>query len=177
MNVKNRQQLLTIVAIGCVALWLGNKLVFTPLTGTWEDRTKQIARLKKSVDDGSLMLKREKSIREDWDKKRVNTLSNKVSVAESQVLKACERWAQDSRVSITSTKPQPKHNADDYMTVDCRIDGFGSLSALTRFLYEVEKDPLAFKVEAVEISAQDKEGQQLTLGLQVSGLLLTPTGQ
>ena len=34
MNVKNRQQLLTIVAIGCIALWLGNKLIFVPLTGT-----------------------------------------------------------------------------------------------------------------------------------------------
>ena len=63
------------------------------------------------------------------------------------------------------------------MTLECHVDGFGNLPALTRFLYEVEKDPMAFKIETVEISARDKDGQQLTLGLLVSGLLLIPEGQ
>lgn len=177
MNVKNRQQLLTVIAIAGIALWLGDKLIYSPLTRSWTERVAEIKKLKNSVDDGNLTLKRGKSIREDWDKKRANTLSNNVSVAESQVLNACERWSQNSRISITSIKPQPKHNAEDYMTLECHVDAFGSLSALTRFLYEVEKDPLAIKVDSVQINAQDKEGQQLTLGLQVSGLLLNPTGQ
>jgi hypothetical protein len=43
---------------------------------------------------------------------------------------------------------------------------------LTRFLYEVERDPLAVRVEAVELAARDNDASQLTLGLQVSGLLL-----
>ncbi len=133
--------------------------------------------MKKSVDDGALILNREKSIQADWEHRRTNTLASTVSVAESQVLKAFERWSQEGRISITSIKPQLKHNADDYMTLECRVDASGNLSALTRFLYEVEKDPLAFKLESVEISARDNEGQQLTLGLFVSGLLLTPTGQ
>ena len=60
------------------------------------------------------------------------------------------------------------------MTLECRVDGFGNLSSLTRFLYDVEKDPMALKVEAVEITARDNDGQQLSLALQVSGLLLTP---
>jgi hypothetical protein len=60
------------------------------------------------------------------------------------------------------------------MTLECRVDGFGNLSALTRFLYDVEKDPMALKVEAVEIAARDNDGQQLSLALQVSGLLLNP---
>jgi hypothetical protein len=33
---------------------------------------------------------------------------------------------------------------------------------------------MALKVEAVEIQSHDTNGQQLTLGLQVSGLLLNP---
>ena len=48
------------------------------------------------------------------------------------------------------------------------------MSALTRFLYEVEKDPLALRVESVEITSRDNDGQQLSLALQVSGLLLNP---
>ena len=60
------------------------------------------------------------------------------------------------------------------MTLECRVDAFGSMQTLTRFLYNIEKDPLALKVDLVEISGRDNEGQQLTLGLQVSGLLLNP---
>jgi hypothetical protein len=60
------------------------------------------------------------------------------------------------------------------MTLECRADTFGNLASLTRFLYEIEKDPLALKVDAIEIAARDNEGQQLTLGVQISGLLLNP---
>ena len=91
------------------------------------------------------------------------------------MLRSFDRWSDASRVSITSVKPQWKHDADDYVTLECRVDAAGSMATVARFLYEIEKDPLALRVEAVEISARDNDGQQLTLGLQLSGLLLNPT--
>ena len=177
MNVNNRQQILIIIAIAAIALWLGDRWVFEPLKKSHEDRAARIVKLKKTIGDGDMVLMREKSIRSDWDHRRTNTLASVASVAESQVIKAFERWSQDSRISITSIKPQMKNDKEDYMTLECHVDGFGNLPALTRFLYEVEKDPMAFKIETVEISARDKDGQQLTLGLLVSGLLLIPEGQ
>ena len=88
------------------------------------------------------------------------------------MLKSFDRWSQDSRISITSIKPQWKGNTDDYVTLECRVDAYGSLSTLARFLYDIEKDPLALKVDSVEITSRTDDGQQLALGLQVSGLLL-----
>ena len=174
MNLKNRQQLLGIIAIAAVALLVGDRLVFTPLVRSWRARSERIAELKKSVTQGALLLDREKSIRERWANMRTNTLSGGVSVAENQVLKAFERWSQESRIGVSSIKPQWKRNADDYTTLECSVEAFGSLPALTRFLYDIEKDALALKVDAVQITARDDSGEQLTLGLQVSGLLLTP---
>jgi hypothetical protein len=43
---------------------------------------------------------------------------------------------------------------------------------LTRFLYDVEKDPMALRLESLDLSAHDDAGQQLTLDLQVSGLAI-----
>jgi Tfp pilus assembly protein PilO len=174
MNINKRQQLLAILAIGVVAIWAGDKLLFTPLTKLWKQRVVQIADLRKSVNQGSQLLDRKNSIHNRWDLMRTNTLPTENSVAENQVLRAFDRWSQDSRISITSIKPQWKHNADDYITLECRVDAFGSLPTLTRFLYDVEKDPLALKVDAVEITSRDNDGQQLSLALQVSGLSLTP---
>ena len=174
MNINNRQKLLTIVAAAVIAAWAGDKLVLSPLMRSWRERAARIDELRKSVSQGLLLLERQKSIRSRWEAMRTNTLPGETSVAENQVLKAFERWSQDSRISMTSIKPQWKRTADDYVTLECRADAFGSLQALTRFLYNVEKDPLALKVEALEITARDNDGQQLSLALQVSGLLLNP---
>jgi hypothetical protein len=123
------------------------------------------------------MLQREDRIHERWDSMRTNTLPDNVSEAENEVLRAFERWSEDSRLSVSSIKPQWKRAGDDYMTLECRADAFGSIQALSQFLYNVEKDPLALKVEAVEITSRDDTGRQLSLALQVSGLLLNPQAQ
>jgi len=90
------------------------------------------------------------------------------------MLKAFDRWSQASSVSVSSLKPQWRQTDEDYTLLECRADASGNMETLSRFLYEVEKDPLALKVEALEITSHDNDGQQLSLGLQVSGLLLTP---
>ncbi|HAM70691.1 MAG TPA: hypothetical protein DCM86_03515 [Verrucomicrobiales bacterium] len=164
-------------AIAVASVWFGDQLVLSPLVASWKERTARIAELRKTVNNGTLTLARASIIRDRWEGMRTNTLPSEMSVAESRVLKAFDRWSQESRISITSIKPQWKHNADDFMTLECRVDASGSLSTVSRFLYEIEKDPIALKVDALELAAKDTDGQQLTLGLQVSGLLLNPADQ
>lgn len=174
MNVRNREQWLGLVGAAMLAILLGDRLVLTPLTRTWKARAERIADLRRSVEQGIVLLDREKDIRERWQKMRTNTLSAEISVAESQVLKAFDGWSQDSGVSISSIRPQWKRGGDDSMNLECRADVSGSLSSLTRFLYLAERDPLALKVDAIELTTRDNQAQQLTLGMQVSGLVITP---
>jgi hypothetical protein len=44
---------------------------------------------------------------------------------------------------------------------------------LSQFLYDIERGPMALKLDSVELSAHSDNGQILTLGLQISGLALT----
>lgn len=174
MTTTPRQQLLGLIAIGIVALLAADRLLYTPLSQSWKARAARVAELKRSVTDGADLLEREASLRARWDSMRTNTLSGEVSAAENQMLKAFDRWSQESRVGISSIRPQ-KRTSDDFETMECRVEAFGDLPALTRFLYEIENDPLGLKLELVEITARDTSGEQLTLGLQVSGLYLNPT--
>lgn len=177
MKPQNRQQILAVVAIAAVGLLAAQYLLFQPLVGAWNSRAAEVASLRKSVADGTLLLKRltgPRGLRERWDLMRTNTFSAETSVAENQMLKAFDRWAQDSRVNINSLKPQGKRGDDSYATLECRVDAAGNLPALTRFLYDLERDPLGLRVDTVEIGTRDDKGEQLTLGLQVSGLILEP---
>ena len=177
MQIKNRQQFLIIVAVAVAVLLTGDRLVLSPLLKAWSGRATRIAELRKEVAQGKMLLQREQSIRARWQQMSRNALPNNTSAAEQQVFKAIDLWAQNSGVAISAITPQWKHDSDDYMTFECRVDATGDLGKLSRFLYSVERDPAALKLELVEVGARDKEGQQLSLGLQLSGLVLSPQKQ
>jgi len=179
MNLNKRQQLLAILAIATVGLFVADKLVITPLTNSWKARSARIAKLKEQVRDGTALTeaRREKALREQWDNIRTNTLSSAKPEAESQMLKAFERWSQAGGVSVSSIRPQWKEVEDDYKTLECRADVAGSLAAISRFVYQIERDPLGVKVDSMELTTRNSEGSQLALVIQVSGLLLNPAKQ
>ena len=174
LDPEKRQRLLLILALAAIGVWASDRLLLTPLTRAWKSRTEAIASLRKDVAKGRQLLERERTLRDRWAEMQEHTLPGAVSTAEGTVLRSFDRWSLDSRVSITSIKPQWRQPEDDYRTLECRVDAFGSLSTLTRFLFELERDPLALKVDSVEFTARDAEGSQVNLGLQVSGLYLSP---
>jgi len=174
VQIKNRQQSLAIIAIVAVALLAGDKLLRAPLYNAWQSRRNEIGDLRKRVADGKTWIQREPSLRARWQNMRANTFPNNSSVAERQVYTALDRWCRDSGITRESFTPQWKHDADNYLTLQCRVEASGKISAVTRFLYEIEKDPMAFRLENVEISSRDAEGQMLALGLQISALVLAP---
>jgi hypothetical protein len=172
MKIENRQQFLIVLTVAAIALLAGDKLVLTPLTGLWKDRAKEISRLRAQVADGTALVRREQALRSHWSEMQTNSLPNNPSAAQEQVLKAFVNWSQESGVSINAITPQWRNDSDDYKTLVCHVDASGTMWTLSRFLYDVELGPMALKVESVDLSSHDNNGQQLTLGLQVSGLVL-----
>jgi hypothetical protein len=175
-DLKNRQHLLGLLAAVVIALFLGDKLIVSPLIRSWKARSERIVELKQDVTQGNALLVRAASLQGRWDSMRTNTLPADPSVAESQVQRALERWSQGSGASVTSFRTQWKRSADDYVLIECRLDAAGTLNSLGRFLYEIEADPLGIKVDRADLSTRDNDGQQLNLALTISGLQLMKPG-
>jgi len=174
LDLKNRQHLLGFIAAVAIGLFVADKVILTPITNSWKTRSKRIATLRQQVSDAQGLVRREQSLRDRWADMRANTLPTEASDAEQRMLKSFDSWARQSQAGLLSVSPQWKHDADEYMTLECRVEASGTLNSLSRFLYELEKDPMALRLQAVELSSRDNDGQQLALGLQVSGLVLTP---
>jgi len=177
VKIKNRQKFLTILALSVVGLLMGDSLVITPLAKSWKDRSAKIEFLHKSIQRGDLLMSREKTIQNQWHLMEKGTLTNNMSAAENTVLKAVDRWTQKSRISFTSLKPQWKQNEEDHVLLECRADGYGDMQTVSRFLYELETDPLPLKIEDIELSTRDSDGRQIALGVRFSGLLLVKEKQ
>jgi hypothetical protein len=174
MPTDNRQKLLIVVAIAAVALFAGDKLLLTPLMDAWSARATRITTLRNDVARNKALIARERSIRNHWSEWQARTFTNDISLAEQQVNDAIDRWARETGVGIAAVTPQWKTEADEYQTYECRIDAASDIRRLMQFLYRVEREPMALKIESVELAARDKEGQQLALGLQFSALVLNP---
>ncbi|PWU08647.1 MAG: hypothetical protein C5B50_29170 [Verrucomicrobia bacterium] len=175
---NNRQKLLLIVTGVIVGLFLGDLVILSPLIAAWKARSERLTQLTQKLNSDQLLLKREASLSRHWAEMQSRVLTNNTSAAEQQIFRAIDRWAQDAGVVIGAITPQWKRgDADDYMTYECRIDASGDLGRLTRFLHSAEREPMALKFESVELGSRDKEGQQLSLALQLSALILNPPPQ
>jgi len=175
VNLKNRQTVLTVAVGIAVAMLLLDRMVVAPLTSSWKKRAETIDGLRKSIEDGKLMIDRENITRAAWNDMRRNTLPANTSQAEKSVLEAFDQWSRDSRITVNSIKPQWKRGEnEEYSLLECRIDAAGDLGTLTRFLYEVEHSEIALRIDSVELNSRNADGNQLALGLAVSGLRLAP---
>jgi len=172
MKIENRQQFLVMLTAVVVALWLGDMIVFEPLGKLWSARSAQIRDLSAKVKDGNSLIKRETDVRRRWSDMRSNALADNPSLAGQQVIAAFDNWSRATGAEVTSIMPQWKNDSTNYMTFNCRVEASGTMGALSQFLYNIEKGPMALKLDSVELSAHENTGQQLTLGLQISGLAL-----
>ena len=178
MKIENRQHfLIMLVAVGA-ALLIGNSLIYSPLAKLWSGRSLQIRNLKNQVADGKNLIKSATTLSNQWSNMTANCLPSNTSLAENQLLTALTSWSRSTGADITSIMPQWKNDSTNYMTLNMRLEASGTIATLTQFLYQIESGSMALKLDSVELGAHSDDGQQLTLGLQISGLsLLQPAAQ
>jgi hypothetical protein len=169
MKIENRQQVLAALAIAVVGLLLLDRLLITPMIEGWKKRGAEIVELQKQITKGQQLVGRGPKLEEKWSNMRSNTLTEET--AERKLLEAFQRWSDESKISVTSIQPN-KRVEEDHISQECRASISGEISALSKFLYALEKDPMALRVESLEITSRDENGRNLNVGITVSGLIL-----
>jgi hypothetical protein len=172
MTTEQRLAWLKIAAVAAVSLLLLERFVLNPSIQQWKAQSQRITLLRDQVERGQLLLDRERAIRDRWDSMLRNDLPADPSAAENELIKAIARWVGESRVALTSLTPLWRPHEQGYQTLECRATATGSQPALSRFLYELEIDPLAVRLETAELAARDDKGQQLTLNTRFTALQL-----
>jgi hypothetical protein len=163
---------LKIGAAAAIGLLVMERLVVSPISRHWKEQGERILVLRERVQRGQLLIDREDTIRERWAAMRAGVLPDDPSEAENEVFKAVARWARDSRVTLTGLTPQWREHEAGYQTLECRASATGTQATIGRFLYELEIDPMAIRLESCEIGTRDAKGLQLILNARFSALQL-----
>ena len=172
MKIKNRQEFLVVLTIAAFALLVGVNFILEPLGGWWSARQTQIKELRTKVTEGQQLLRRESGIRGRWADMTANALPANTSLAEQKLLTAVDGWSRTSGAEVTSLMPQWKNESTNYLTLTCRVETSGDLGTLSKFLYDLERGSMALRLDSLELTARDKEGQQMTLSTEINGLAL-----
>jgi hypothetical protein len=175
METKNREKMLLMAVAVCVGLWLVNYIVVSPLSRSWSARQDKIKELRTAIIDGTNLMANAKSITNQWNHMRTNTLNPNETGTQGQLFRAFQVWAQTNGVILVGQRAQRKDSDDPaYENEEWHADVTGDLTQIFHFLGSVETSPLGLKVDSVELSSRDERGLQLALGLTVSGLILNP---
>jgi Tfp pilus assembly protein PilO len=172
MKIGNRQQFLIVLTAAAFALLIGDSLIVGPLAKLWSVRSAKITTLRNQVKDGNALIKRESVVRDQWNNMQANALPANTSQAAQQVINALDNWSRSTGAEVTSIMPQWKNDSTNYMTYNCHVQASGTMGTLSQFIYQIEKGPMALKLDSLQLDAHDDTGQQLTLDLQISGLAL-----
>ena len=172
MGTEQRQRILLIAAIAVVALFLGDRFVITPLADLWQNWGQTIRTDSENLTKFSP--KRAEDLQSRWAEMKRRSLPREHPVAEGQVLDAVIKWAGANRLAGTSVKPHWFGDDKDAQSksVEFRVTANGTLDSFAGFLYALEIDPMALRVEDVELTTRDPKGAQLTLALRFTGLVL-----
>jgi hypothetical protein len=176
MENKDRQKILIIIAVVVVGLLVGDTVIYGPLVASWGARQKKIAELQDAVREDKALLRQKPRIMDRWQHMQDNSLTNDQSQATSALLKAIDRWSQNSGVAVENIAPQVREDRDEnsdtmITTIECRADASGSMNSLLSFLRAINSEKMGIKLDNVELNAKDNNGQQLTMGLTISALL------
>ena len=69
--------------------------------------------------------------------------------------------------TVESMMAAIRHMAPALLNMDT-----ADISAVSRFIDDVERGPMAVKVDSLEITERDKTGDQLTMSVEINGLAL-----
>jgi hypothetical protein len=175
--VKRRERLLYIATALCIIALVGDRLILSPLAGFWASRSERIGVLHQDIAKAELLLDRETTLRERWGEMQKAGLPGDTSAAEGAFLNAISRWIGESGLTRNSMKPQWVDDEDaEYVKLDCRANGQGSLGSIAKFLYALESDPLGIRVEEFQIDSKGDSVANLDLSVRFSGLIVDKQG-
>jgi chemotaxis response regulator CheB len=154
----------TIVVLGTLAL---NTIIITPLS----DRRRQTANAKLELEaqivEAQNMFERRRLLERKW-KGLLPAGMRSDADTESRVARALNEWSRQTRLTLTSVKPERSTAEKGMNEITLVLAGRGGLEAVASFLYRVETSELPVKVTDMQLGSTSESGDNMSLQLRLS---------
>jgi len=172
-QLSRRERLLFFITASLIVVWGSDRFLISPLSNRWRRLNTQILALKTKLSRYVMILSQEKIIE---DRYRVYADSFKAKGSKEEVraavLQEIETLAKTSGVILTNIIPSTPEEKAFYYRFEIRIELESDISALTRFLYEIQKSQYLLGVTRFNIATKSGTTDILRCSLQLSKIFI-----
>ncbi|HLB73983.1 MAG TPA: hypothetical protein VJJ98_08185, partial [Sedimentisphaerales bacterium] len=141
--LSKRERLIGIVTVLIVVALVGDRFILTPAVNRLGDLKDRKQALLAEINEAQNLFERRRLMEKRWRQLLGDGLKDE-SQAESRLLHAVDDWAQQTRFTLTSVKPERLLTVKSGLKeMTFTIAGTGSLEATGEFLWQVETAALA----------------------------------
>ena len=170
--LSRREGIIGIAAAVMLAALVSDRFIITPVLKRLQQLEDRKQQLLTEVNDANSLFDRRRLMERKWQQLSTDGL-NSESEAESRVLHAIDRWARDSLLTLTSVKPQrPSAVKKGLQEMTFSVASTGSLEAVARFIWLLEKAPLPMKITDVQLGSAGESGDEMSLQIRLSALYI-----
>jgi len=174
MVLSKRERILALAMIVVVGILAINTFIVNPLSASREATTNEKLELEARIAEAQNVFAKKTNLERRW-KSLLSEDSQNVTGSESRIARALTEWSRQTRLNVTSVKPNRTDNKKGIVETTFVLAGRGSLDAVASFLYRVETSELPVKVVDMQLGSSSESGDSISLQLRLSSVALSST--
>lgn len=171
MVLSKRERLIALVTLLVVGAFVLDRFVLAPGWRRLQATESQKQELRAQVVEAQNLFERRGMLERKWKTMLSDGLRNDAD-AESRIARALDEWAADTRLTLTSVKPDRVAGDKGLKEMTFMVAGRGRIDAVARFLYKVETAEMPIKVKDMQLGSAGESGDSMSLQLTLSALYL-----
>jgi len=166
MVLSKRERILALATLLVMGALVANSLILDPLFTQRRQAANERIDLEAQLADAQNTFDRRGLLERKW--KTVLAGMRSDTDAESQVTKALNEWSRETRLTLTSIKPERTTGDKGISEITFVVAGRGSLESVASFLHKVETAELPVKVTTMQLGSTSESGDSMSLQLRLS---------
>ena len=174
MVLSRRERLVSITAAAAVVLLGLDRFALEPFFQQRDQLQSRIDKARTQLARCQTVISRSRQATGEWRDRVSAGLRSDPADAESQILHALRRWAEEARLNLSLLKPDRLPQKGRLGIIAFQASGTGRLDGVRRLLWQVQTSSLPLRVTEVQITSRKDGSDDLTFQLRLSTLYVPP---
>ena len=186
MILSKRERYIVICVVAAVAIFALDRMLVEPLLASRDELKSSIESSGKKYRDYQRYVKDYPRKKLEWTKMQEKGLVADKGLVEGKVLQSLNDWAKESRLNLTTEKPErdevigiskPTDKEKPFRRVTFRAAGTGNADQVSRFIQKIQTASIPLKINELSITSRKDGIDDLNVNLSIYALLLAEQPQ
>lgn len=168
MALTARERKILVLAVAAILILVLNQYILSPVMEKRSETRQTRKDLADQVEQSLSALNRKKVLQQRWAQMKENGLDKDVQKAEAMVYRYIEDSSDRSGLEVGSIQPDRLSTEGKLGEIDFVLSGTGSMSSVTRFLWNLETAQIPLKIKSYQLGAKDESGRDMTIQVELS---------